>query len=133
MADAPKITHIALKVTDTEQAAQFYEHVFGFHRTDSRRDGDHFSVHLSDGNFDLALVQFDENSAIGEASGDGPGIHHFGIDVDDTAEMVAKIEAMGGQILHDPSRTNARTIKFLVPGGGGINEIAPRDWHSRKT
>lgn len=127
----PKITHIALKVSDIARAAAFYREVFGFQQTDMRRDGDHVSCHLSDGTMDLALVEFDPGSVIGGASGEGTGIHHFGIDVEDTARFAEAIKQAGGELLVDPSRPDARTIKFRVPGGGGIAEIAPKDWHQR--
>ena len=127
----PRITHIALKVSNIEQAAAFYRDVFGFEQTDLRRDGDHISCHLTDGNIDLGLVAFDPGSVIGEASGEDTCIHHFGIDVDDTAKFAEAIKAAGGELMDDPSRPDASTIKFRVPGGGGITEIAPKDWHER--
>lgn len=127
----PRITHIALKVSDIKQAAEFYRDVFGFRQTDLRRDGDHVSCHLTDGTIDLGLVEFDPGSVIGAASGEEPCIHHFGIDVDDTRKFAEAIKAAGGELMDDPSRPDARTIKFRVPGGGGITEIAPMEWHER--
>ncbi|MCH8196752.1 MAG: VOC family protein [Proteobacteria bacterium] len=127
----PQITHIALKVSDIERAAAFYRTVFGFQQTDFRRDGDHVSCHLTDGTIDLALVEFDPGSVIGGASGEDTCIHHFGIDVDDTAKFAEAIKEAGGELMDDPSRPNASTIKFRVPGGGGIAEIAPKGWHER--
>ena len=130
----PKITHIALKVEDADKAAKFYQEVFGFVPTDTRRDGDHVSVHLTDGEFDLAMVSFDteEDSVMAKIVGTGPCIHHFGIDVDDMDSMISKIKELGGEILTDPSNPGSTTVKFRVPGGGGITEIAPVDWHARK-
>ncbi len=130
-AGKPKITHIALKVSNIEQAAAFYRDVFGFEQTDLRRDGDHISCHLTDGTIDLGLVAFDPDSVIGAASGEDTCIHHFGIDVDDTAKFVEAIKAAGCELMDDPSRPDASNIKFLVPGGGGITEIAPWNWHKR--
>ena len=127
----PRITHIALKVANIEKAAAFYRDVFGFEQTDLRRDGDHISCHLTDGTIDLGLVAFDPDSVIGAASGEDTCIHHFGIDVDDTAKFAEAIKAAGGELMDDPSRPDASTIKFRVPGGGGITEIAPRNWHER--
>ncbi len=129
----PKITHIALKVEDADKAANFYQEVFGFVPTDTRRDGDHVSVHLTDGEFDLALVSFDseEDSVMAKIAGTGPCIHHFGIDVDDMDSMISKIKELGGELLIDPSNPGGSTVKFKVPGGGGITEIAPVDWHAR--
>ncbi len=130
----PKITHIALKVEDADKASQFYQEVFGFVPTDIRRDGDHVSVHLTDGEFDLAMVTFDneDDSVMAKIAGSGPCIHHFGIDVDDMDSMVSKIKELGGKILIDPSNPGGTTVKFTVPGGGGIAEIAPVNWHARK-
>ena len=88
----PRITHIALKVSDIGRAAAFYRDVFGFRQTDLRRDGDHISCHLTDGTMDLALVEFDPGSVIGDASGEDTGIHHFGIDVNDTAKFAQAIK-----------------------------------------
>ncbi len=130
----PKITHIALKVEDVEKTAAFYKDVFGFEQTDYRRNGDHVSLHLTDGVIDLALVSFDSegNGSMGAAAGEGPCIHHFGIDVADTADYQARLEKAGATILTDPTRPNATTIKFTAPGGGGIGEIAPMNWHERE-
>lgn len=130
----PKITHIALKVEDADKASAFYQDVFGFVLTDTRRDGDHVSAHLTDGEFDLAMVSFDseEDSVMAKIAGTGPCIHHFGIDVDDVDAIVSKIKEHGGEILTDPTNPGGKTIKFRVPGGGGITEIAPMDWHARK-
>ena len=50
----------------------------------------------------------------------------------ETADLVVEeIKQAGGELMDDPSRPGARTIKFRVPGGGGIAEIAPKDWHQR--
>ena len=71
--------------------------------TDTRRDGDHVSVHLTDGEFDLALVSFDseEDSVMAKIAGTGPCIHHFGIDVDDMDSMISKIKETD---FHDTTR-----------------------------
>jgi catechol 2,3-dioxygenase-like lactoylglutathione lyase family enzyme len=130
----PKITHLALKVVDADQAAKVFKDVFGFIETDRRRDGDHVSLHLTDGSFDLALVTFDSEhpDSMGGVVGEGPCIHHFGIDVDDTAKFSEELKQAGAEILTDPTRPDAKTIKFTVPGGGGMAEIAPMDWHKRE-
>ncbi len=130
----PKITHLALKVEDADQAAKVFKDVFGFTETDRRRDGDHVSLHLTDGSFDLALVTFDSEhpDSMGGIVGQGSCIHHFGIDVDDTEKFTANLKKAGAEIHNDPARENSTTIKFTVPGGGGLAEISPQDWHKRK-
>jgi len=130
----PKITHLALKVEDADQAVKIFKDVFGFTETDRRRDGDHVSLHLTDGSFDLALVTFDSEhpDSMGGIVGQGPCIHHFGIDVEDTAQFSADLKKAGATIHDDPTRKNSTTIKFSVPGGGGLGEIAPMNWHKRE-
>ena len=51
--------------------------------------------------------------------GPGPAIHHFGIEVEDTAAFVAKIEANGGTILENKP---GDAIKYRAPDGT-ISEI----------
>lgn len=127
----PRIAHIALKVADIERAARFYEEVFGFTRTDTRTERGRTSCHLTDGAIDLAMVEFHDCAReIGRAAGDEPCIHHFGIDVDDVAAYAEKLAGAGAEIVDDPG---GRTLKFHAPGGGGITEIAPEGWHSRRT
>lgn len=129
----PHVTHIALKVDDVEGAARFWRDVFGFKLTSSFHQRDHLSVHLTDGAIDLALVHFgDAQTDAAKAAGARPCIHHFGIDVpeDGMERYQAALRAAGCAFVADPG---ARTLKFKVPGGGGIGEIAPAGWHSRKT
>ncbi|MBI3936240.1 MAG: hypothetical protein HY323_04625, partial [Betaproteobacteria bacterium] len=42
---------------------------------------------------------------------------------------VAELREHGCEFISDPG---AVTVKFRVPGGGGISEIAPMGWHFRK-
>ncbi len=133
-ANHPRISHIALKVKDVDQSSKVYQNVFGFEFWDCYRSGDHVSLHLNDGTIDLAFVTYDseEDERMGAAAGTGPCIHHFGIDVDDTDAYVEKLKAYGCEILTDPSDPQSKSIKFRIPGGGGIAEIAPMGWHARK-
>jgi lactoylglutathione lyase len=79
-----RIVHIALKVDDLEKATEFYEKGFGFTEMETGQVRDHTSRHLTDGTIDLALIKYDsEDSAEARASGLGPCIHHFAIEVDD--------------------------------------------------
>lgn len=130
----PRIAHIALKVEDLDKATAFYKDVFGFEEVARHRDGDHESVHLTDGALDLAMVKYDgPDSFMGQQAGPEPCIHHFGIDVDDIHAFKNVIEAHGGETFADPTNPGEKVIKFRVPGGGGITEVAPFGWHARKT
>jgi lactoylglutathione lyase len=110
-----RINHVALKVTDLEAATKFYENVFGFRRVRTSRSRGHISRHLTDGYVDLALMVYDsEEDAEAKLVGEGPAIHHFGIEVDDRHGFMEKIEANGGTLLSSP---DAGTVKFRSPDG----------------
>ena len=116
----PRINHIALKVQDLEAATRFYENVYGFRQVRTGRSRGHISRHMTDGYIDLVLSVYDsEEDAEAKLVGPGPAIHHFGIEVEDTAAFIAKIEANGGTIL--PLEPGA-AIKYRAPDGT-ISEI----------
>ena len=118
-----RIVHIALKVDDLEKSRAFYEKVFGFEPVETSKVRDHTSCHLSDGAIDLALIKYDsEESSEAQASGAGPCIHHFAIEVDDFDQSVAEIRKMGCEIISDPG---VIPVKFRAPGGT-VAEIVPK-------
>jgi lactoylglutathione lyase len=117
-----RIVHIALKVDDLEKASQFYENLFGFKDMETAKVRDHTSRHLSDGTIDLALIKYDkEESAESLASGAGPCIHHFAIEVDDFNKYVTELGKYGCEIISDPGVV---PVKFRAPGGT-VAEIVP--------
>jgi catechol 2,3-dioxygenase-like lactoylglutathione lyase family enzyme len=119
----PRIVHIALKVKDLDKASEFYEKVFGFVPTETAKVRDHTSRHLSDGEMDLALIRYDsEESAEARAAGEGPCIHHFAIEVDNTDKYVAQLGKFGCEIISDPG---VIPVKFRAPGGT-VAEIVPQ-------
>ena len=121
------IVHLAVKVTDVERAAAFYETVFGFRRSETTRKRGHVSCHMTDGRFDLALIQYDTADTV-EANwaGEGPCIHHFGIAVEDTAAVHQRLVEGGFTILRAPG---FMPIKFRGPDGVllelGLSSIFP--------
>jgi lactoylglutathione lyase len=110
-----RINHLALKVSDLEAATRFYENVFGFRQVGTGRSRGHISRHLTDGYVDLALMVYDsEDDEEAKLVGEGPAIHHFGIEVDNRQEFIEKIEANGGVLLSKP---DSSTVKFRSPDG----------------
>jgi lactoylglutathione lyase len=129
--DRPRITHIAIKVEDVEGAATFYEQAFDFKPFARYWQRDHLSVHLTDGTIDLAIIRYDGNETdTARAAGLGPCIHHIGIDVAEHAmeRYASMIRERGCEFISDPG---AVTVKFRIPAGGSIAEIAPFGWHFR--
>lgn len=122
--DRPRIVHLALKVDDLERTTAFYRDVFGFTEVTTSKVRDHTSRHLTDGNLDFALIQYDAGtrSAESRAAGEGPCIHHFAVEVDDLAAAKAQVLAYGCEIISDEG---VIPIKFRAPGGT-VAELVPR-------
>ena len=118
-----RIVHISLKVDDLDKASEFYEKVFGFAPVETSRVRDHISCHLSDGSIDLELMKYDsEESAESLASGKGPCIHHFGVEVDDINGRMEEAKKYGVEIISDPG---VFPVKFRAPGGT-VMEMVPK-------
>jgi lactoylglutathione lyase len=110
-----QINHLMLKVSDLEASTRFYENLFGFRQVGTGRSRGHVSRHLTDGYIDLALMVYDsEDDEEAKLVGEGPAIHHFGIEVDDRKGFIAKIEAHGGILLSKP---DSDTVKLRSPDG----------------
>jgi predicted enzyme related to lactoylglutathione lyase len=118
-----RIVHISLKVDDVGRTGDFYEQVFGFQDAETRRTRDHLSRHMTDGQIDFTLMQYDKGTRSKEssASGEGPCIHHFAIEVPDIEKATREIAARGCEILSDPGVV---PVKFRAPGGT-VAELVP--------
>jgi lactoylglutathione lyase len=130
LGDRPRLTHIAIKVEDVQRISAFFEQVFGFEVFSEYWERDHLAKHLTDGALDLAIVRFDRDTDAARAAGTGRCIHHFGIDVPESkmAHYAEKLRHRGCEFVSDPG---AVTVKFRLPGGGALSEIAPFGWHFR--
>ena len=111
-----RIVHLALKVEDLEKTTEFYQKVFGFREVETKKTRDHLSRHLTDGALDFTLIKYDEGteSAESKASGEGPCIHHFAIEVDDLEAYAQQLKQYGCEIISDPG---VIPVKFRAPGG----------------
>ena len=117
-----RIVHLALKVDDLEKSSEFYEKLFGFVPVEEGKVRDHTSRHLTDGVIDLALIKYDVEELVESlASGQGPCIHHFGIEVEDLDQYASELARFGCQVISDPGVV---PIKFRAPGGT-VAEIVP--------
>jgi catechol 2,3-dioxygenase-like lactoylglutathione lyase family enzyme len=124
-----KIYHIAVKVPDIDKAKVFYKNLFGFEELKQSKVRDHTSCHLTDGVIDLAIIQYDsEESPEAGLSGDGPCIHHFGVEVDDLEVSHSQLKEMGCEILSKPG---VLPIKFRSPFGV-VAEISPTGYFDTK-
>ena len=79
---AARIRHIALCVKDIKATAEFYEKAFGLKRTPIREGATAWNCYMSDGEINLALLQYKGETGAGVPKG-WVGIHHFGFQCDD--------------------------------------------------
>ncbi|MGO3124120.1 MAG: VOC family protein [Advenella sp.] len=114
---------MALKVNEIEKTGQFYQEVFGFQDVVTKKTRDHTSRHMTDGAIDFTLLQYDAGttSAESKASGDGPCIHHFAVEVEDIDVATQEILSHGCEIVSDPGII---PVKFKAPGGT-VAELVP--------
>ena len=111
-----RIVHLSLKVDDIQKSGDFYQKMFNFQDTTTKKTRDHTSRHMTDGEIDFTLIQYDAGttSAESKAAGDGPCIHHFAIEVEDLEKATAEIKANGCVVVSDPG---VIPVKFRAPGG----------------
>src|SRR6202035_1479030 len=94
---AARIRHIALCVKDIKATADFYEKAFGLKRTPIREGATAWNCYLSDGEVNLALLQYKGEIGAGVPKG-FVGIHHFGFQCDDLPAQQEKVEEAGGEV-----------------------------------
>jgi catechol 2,3-dioxygenase-like lactoylglutathione lyase family enzyme len=92
----PKIKHIALSTQDVDATAKFYMDVFGMKEI-AKIDGPGAKgYYLSDGDLNLAILNFKNDAVAGVERGKGwSGIHHIGFQVESLEEIAEKLAAAG--------------------------------------
>lgn len=90
-----KIRHLAIKSANPERLARFYQDTLGLELLHQSRGG----FYVTDGTITLALLPCRPEDA-------PPGINHFGIEVEDAAEISRKLVAAG---LPEPTQRPAKT------------------------
>jgi predicted enzyme related to lactoylglutathione lyase len=113
-----RIRHIALCVKDIKATADFYEKAFGLKRTPIREGATAFNCYMSDGEVNLALLQYKGEVGSGVPKG-FVGIHHFGFQCDDLPKQQKKIEQAGGEFFFDLGEPEDEGFerKFKDPNG----------------
>jgi predicted enzyme related to lactoylglutathione lyase len=80
----PKLRHLAIVTADRERLVKFYTHAFDLKVIYGRPH----STHLSDGNFNLAIVDRIADAKI--------GFYVIGFDVDDIGGLEGTLKSAGG-------------------------------------
>lgn len=94
----PKIKHIALSTQDVEKTARFYVEVFGMKEIAKIDDPGTRGVFLSDGDINLAILNFKNDVAAGAERGRAySGIHHIGFQVESLEAIADRLRAAGAE------------------------------------
>src|SRR6266508_3171208 len=92
----PKIKHIALSTQDVDATAKFYIDVFGMKEIARIDSPGAKGYYLSDGDLNLAILNFKNDAVAGVERGKGwSGIHHIGFQVESLEEIAEKLAAAG--------------------------------------
>ena len=133
----PKLKHIALSTQDVDGTAKFYIDVFGMKEIGKIDSPGARGYFLTDGNINLAILNFKNDQAAGIERGRAwSGIHHIGFEVEDMASVAEKLVAAGSQTREDINqalgvRQNQRKynveVKYTGPDGVTI-DISETGW-----
>jgi predicted enzyme related to lactoylglutathione lyase len=113
-----RIRHIALCVKDIKATADFYEKAFGLRRTEIKEGKTAWNCYMSDGEVNLALLQYKSEVGSGVPAG-WTGIHHFGFQCNDMPKQQKQIEKAGGVFFFDLGEPEDEGFerKFKDPNG----------------
>lgn len=82
-----KLRHLAILTHQPEKMAHFYKHVFDLKELYRTKNG---SVHLSDGEVNLAILNANDPKEPGHAA----GLYHFGFHVDNPEQVTRRIREL---------------------------------------
>jgi methylmalonyl-CoA/ethylmalonyl-CoA epimerase len=122
-----KLRHIAISVADCAKARKFFEEAF-----DMKMVGQHAGrvVYMSDGTFNVALIDRGGRPLGWDKEEQFYGIEHFGMWVDDIKEARAKVEAAGATYVMGNESLEPNVfyeVKYRDPLGN-IFDITANGW-----
>ena len=133
----PLIKHIAIATNDAEKTAKFYSEVFGMRQVAQLDSENAKGFMLSDGNVNMAILDFQNDAVAGERGKDWEGIHHIGFEVESLEEIEQRLADANSQpmdsvnhALHagmgGPRTQNVET-KYEGPNGEMI-DVSATGW-----
>ena len=134
----PQIKHIAIATQDADATAKFYTEVFGMKEIAKLDSANASGYYLSDGNINLAILDFKNDQVTGPEYGTGfSGIHHIGFEVESLEEIAEKLQKAGAAPRDDinqalgvgmggPAHANVE-VKYSGPNGE-IIDVSQTGW-----
>src|SRR5256886_14309476 len=134
----PKIKHIALSTQDVDKTAKFYIDVFGMKEIAKIDSPGARGYYLSDGDINLAILNFKNDAVAGVERGAGwSGIHHIGFQVESLEAIAERLKSAGSvpradinQALgagHGTQRTPNVEAKHVGPDGVTV-DVSESGW-----
>ena len=134
-----QIKHIAIATQDAEKTASFYKEVFGLREMAKLDSANAKGYFLSDGNINLAILDFQNDQVAGAERGKNySGIHHIGFEVESLEEIAKKMKAANAEPREDinqalgvgmgggPHQGNVE-VKYAGPDGV-IIDVSETGW-----
>jgi len=98
----PKIKHIAISTQDVDKTAKYYIEVFGMKEIARVDSPGATGYYLSDGDLNLAILNFKNDQVAGVERGKGySGIHHIGFQVESLEAIAEKLAEAGAPLRDD--------------------------------
>jgi methylmalonyl-CoA/ethylmalonyl-CoA epimerase len=129
-----KIRHIGITTNNPRASAEFYKQAFGF--IEVAADPDNGWAIISDGYINVTLLGF----KVDRYGGGRPGLHHFGIHVEDLDEAEARMAPLGAvesaewnRMYGNQEGTPDKWVgerKWMTPDGVAI-DVNPSGWVTR--
>jgi methylmalonyl-CoA/ethylmalonyl-CoA epimerase len=125
-----QLRHFAMAVPDPWATAEFYKQIFGFEAVGETDSSLAEGVFLSDGMFNIALLDYKSEEAAQGLGKDFVGLHHFGIWVDGVEESQRLIERAGGEwLMGEPDyRHNAAYEVKFHDRDGVVLDLVHNGW-----
>jgi len=111
-----KIDHVALVVSNIDEALSFWQSALGIeldHLEDVPRENSTIAfLPLGDSEVELVQPTSDDSGIAKYLEKRGPGMHHICLEVDDIIEMLAQLKGKGIQLIHEEPVTAASGKKY---------------------
>lgn len=133
-----QIKHIAIATQDADATARFYTEVFGLREIAKLDSANAKGYYLSDGNINLAILDFQNDQVAGPEYGQTySGIHHIGFEVESLEQIAEKLQAAGSTTRDEinqalgvgmPGARHANVeVKYSGPNGE-ILDVSETGW-----
>ena len=134
----PQIKHIAIATQDADKTAKFYIDVFGMREIAKLDSPNAKGYYLSDGNINLAILDFQNDQVTGPEYGQTfSGIHHIGFEVESLEQVAEKLKEANSKPRDDinqalgvgmggPRHANVE-VKYAGPDGV-IIDVSETGW-----